>query len=72
MRVERVLNLVEDQEYAPGRRALVEGALRLRARGERFLPPRRRLRGSQWRNGRAFLASGDRSSRYRPVISLCG
>ena len=27
MRVERVLNLVEDQEYAPGHRALVEGAL---------------------------------------------
>jgi protein-tyrosine phosphatase len=27
MQVDRVLNLVEDQEYAPGRRWLVEGAL---------------------------------------------
>jgi predicted protein tyrosine phosphatase len=28
MRVEEILNLVEDQEYAPGRRLLVESALR--------------------------------------------
>lgn len=28
MRIERVLNLVEDQEYPPGRRVLVEAALR--------------------------------------------
>jgi protein-tyrosine phosphatase len=28
MRVRQVLNLVEDQEYAPGRRSLVEAALR--------------------------------------------
>jgi predicted protein tyrosine phosphatase len=27
MRVERILNLVEDQEYAPGRRDVVEAAL---------------------------------------------